>query len=292
MKEPQPGDRIDDFTVVYKISTGMNTDVLAVWHHSLLVPLICKRLRSENALRPKWIELLNREGKALSEMKHPGIVRLIEWNSEAESPYLLLEHVGGKTLRDLLKEQVAFKTDHAVRIVQHLAAAVSHIHSKGYLHRDLKPSNVILRDNRPVLLDFGVVWRINPERNPPDRSGTPQYLSPEQIKLGKLSPATDVYGLGMLLYELLGGERPFRKGALGTESDLLEEIYPQLVEPPKQLEETGSGINPKLAAIIYRCLDRQPENRLQRAVDLIRALDEFTVIKIWKTEAVDFNPFD
>lgn len=285
------GERIDDFTIAYRISSGMNTDVFAVWHHELLAPLICKRLKQSGYNDSKYRELFFQEAAALAELNHPGIVRLLEFNQNAELPYLLLEHVGERTLRDELRENGAFDTARAVRIVQHVAAAVAHIHSNGYLHRDLKPSNIILRNGRPILIDFGVVWKMKPERLPPDRSGTPQYLAPEQIKQEKLSPATDVYGLGMLLFELLTGERPFNHGAEPNESVSLEKRYPQIVADPKQFEEIGQNVETALTQIVYRCLEKSPEARFQCAVELMKALDSFTDVKIWSNAGNGADPF-
>ncbi len=95
--------RIDDFTIAYVIARGMNADVCGVWHHVLRTPLICKILRAEDAANAKWRRLLRAEGNVLKRLRHPGIVRLIEQNHRATLPYLLLEHVGGHTLRDELR---------------------------------------------------------------------------------------------------------------------------------------------------------------------------------------------
>lgn len=148
------------------------------------------------------------------------------------------------------------------------------------LHRDLKPSNVALREGRPVLLDFGVVWELGAARRPPDRSGTPQYLAPEQITRDALTPATDVYALGALLFELLTGERPFRAGD-EDRSAPLEARYPQLTEPPKRAARTNERVPEKLSALIDKCLARDPRERFQAATELLRALDEFTPVKVY-----------
>lgn len=280
---PGPGTRIDDFTVAYRIARGMNADVLAVWHHALMTPLVCKRLREGYAGDAKSRRLLREEGRALSLMSHPGVVRLFGQRHDVARPYLLLEHVGDRTLRDVLREEGPMEVGHAVRVVQHVAAAVSHAHARGLIHRDLKPSNVSLRAGRPVLLDFGVVWRAAPaSRRPPDRSGTPQYLAPEQIARAPLTPAADVFGLGALLFELAAAERPFRRGDAGARS--LAARYPQLVEEPLRLDESARGVPGGLARVVGRCLEKEPGARFQSAADLARALDDFTPIKIWPGE--------
>lgn len=282
-EEPGPGTRIDDFTVAYRIARGMNADVLAVWHHALMAPLVCKRLSGRDAGDAKSRRLLRSEGRALSLMSHPGVVRLFGQRHDAAQPYLLLEHVGDRTLRDVLREEGPLEVGRAVRVVQHVAAAVSHAHARGYIHRDLKPSNVSLRAGRPVLLDFGVAWRAAPAgRRPPDRSGTPQYLAPEQIARAPLTPATDVFGLGALIFELIAAGRPFRRG--DADARELAARYPQLVEGPKRLEESARGVPEGLARVVSRCLEKEPGARFQSAADVARALDEFTPIKIWPGE--------
>ena len=281
MEEPGPGTRIDDFTVAYRISRGMSADVFAVWHHGLLTPLVCKRLRPAEVGDEQRRRLLFAEGDALARLCHPGIVRLIGENRRASLPYLLLEHAGERTLRDELRESGPFETERAIRFVQHVGAAVAHAHTRGLLHRDLKPSNVALHGGRPVLLDFGVVWEFGDvRRRPPDRSGTPQYLAPEQIARDPLTPATDIYGLGALLFELLTGERPFRAGEENRRAPL-EARYPQLAEPPRRAAQLNERVPEKLSAVIDKCLARDPLERFQEVPDLLGALDEFTRVKVY-----------
>lgn len=297
--EPSEGGaRVDDFTIAYRIVRGMNADVFAVWHHDLCVPLICKRLRAEDAGDAKWRKLLRIEGAALARCNHPNIVRLIKQNQRARLPYILLEHVGGRTLAAQLLEERRFPVDLAVRIVQHTGAAVAYLHERGYIHRDLKPSNIILREGRPVLLDLGVVWAYAGGRRPPDCSGTPQYLAPEQIRRDPLSVRTDVFGLGCLLFELLTGERPFRPGADRRNRELpLVARYPQLAEEPLSVRRAGRRVSPKLQAIISRCLAPDPAARFSTVHELLVALDSFTRVKVWPRSALDgaqraFSGFD
>lgn len=280
-EEPGPGTRINDFTVAYRISRGMSADVFAVWHQGLLTPLVCKRLRAADANNEKHRALLRAECGALKRLCHPGVVRLVAEEMRTPLPYLLLEHAGGRTLRDELRESGAFETARAVRLVQHVGAAVAHTHARGLLHRDLKPSNVALRGERPVLLDFGVVWELGDGRKcPPDRSGTPQYLAPEQVTRSPLSPAVDVYGLGAMLFELLTAERPFRAGVEDWRAPLSAR-YPQLAEPPNLALLSDRGVPEGLASVLGRCLARNPRARFQTAAELLHALDEFTPVKVY-----------
>lgn len=297
LPEPQAGTRIDDFTVAYLISRGMNADLFAVWHHKLHAPFVCKRLRAADEQDAKWHTLLIEEGATLAALNHPGIVRLIAQETRARLPYLLLEHVGTETLRDVLLRERRLKTDRAVRIVQHVCGALAYAHQRGFIHRDLKPSNIILREGRPVLLDFGIAWKWQSAERPVDRSGTPQYLAPEQIMREPLTPATDVYGIGVLLFELLTGKRPFRAGDERHDASVpLEKRYPQLVEAPLTLRSAGRRAPPALAAIVNRCLSEDARDRYQSLAELATALDPFTKIKVWPQNSLggseSFSPFE
>lgn len=285
---PAPGTRIDDVTIARCIAHGMSADVFAVWHHGLLTPLICKRLRPADQKNAAHRRRLRVEGQVLSLLAHPGVVRLVDQRHTSALPYLLLEHVGARTLRDRLKAEGPFEVGDGVRIVQHVAAAVAHVHARGFLHRDLKPSNVALRDGRPVLLDFGIVWRLVPRRRPPDRSGTPQYLAPEQITRAFLTPATDVWGLGIMLVELLTGERPFAEGSK-LDGAALPARYPQLTEGPR----LGHSLPAELVRVIEACLEKNPRARPQSAAAVARALDPFTAVKVWPAAlSGKFAPFE
>ena len=287
-ENPSPGTRIDDFTIAYRVRRGMCADIFAVWHHRLRTPLICKRLRPEDTDDAKWRRLLRVEATALARFSHPGIVRLIEYNKNAQLPYILLEHVGEETLRDVLLNEKPLPVDFAVRVVQHVGAAVAHVHECGFLHRDLKPSNIILRGGRPVLLDFGVVWRMTrapqgfSSRRPPDRAGTPQYLAPEQIMREPLSPRTDVFGLGVLLFELLTGARPFAASDVAHDRRApLSARYRQLTEQPSTVRRAGRRVSTQLEKVIARCLAFDARDRFTDVPELMAALDPFTRIKIW-----------
>ncbi|HEX7317253.1 MAG TPA: serine/threonine-protein kinase [Pyrinomonadaceae bacterium] len=280
-EEPGPGTRIDDFTVAYRISRGMSADVFAVWHHGLLTPLVCKRLRTADAGSDKHRGLLRAECAALKRLSHPCVVRLLGENMRAPLPYLLLEHAGGRTLRDELRESGVFEQARAVRLVQHVGAGVAHAHERGLLHRDLKPSNVVLRAGSPVLIDFGVVWELGDGRRcPTDRSGTPQYLAPEQVTRSPLSTATDVYGLGAMLFELLAGERPFRAGDEDWRASLSAR-YPQLAEEPNLAALSARGVTEGLVGVVGKSLSRNPLARFQTVAELLVALDEFTPVKVY-----------
>ena len=149
-----------------------------------------------------------REAEVLEKLRHPNIVRLFGSNVEEGRPYILMEYLAGPSLFDVLEglPKRRLHTPDAIRAIMHVGAAIHYLHRCGYLYRDLKPGNVHLREGVPVLLDFDVVREMEPLRRPADRLGTAPYMAPEQVLKEPLTAATDVYGLGALLYELLTGK--------------------------------------------------------------------------------------
>src|SRR5690606_14489872 len=144
-----------------------------------------------------------REMSVLKKLKHPNIVHFYGSGIIEGRGYLLLEYLAGPSLFDVLSSlpRRRLHVPDAIRAIMHVGAAVHYLHRQGYLYRDLKPGNVLLRDGIPILVDFDVVRKID-QRRPADRLGTAPYMAPEQVLREPLTPATDVYGLGALLYEM------------------------------------------------------------------------------------------
>src|SRR5262249_43169969 len=156
----------------------------------------------------------------------------------------------------------------AARLVVTLARAVDHAHQRGILHRDLKPSNVLLtKDGVPKISDFGLAKLLGEEAEAIETTqvgtviGTPTYMAPEQAigAIGETGPATDIYALGMSLYELLAGRRPFEAG---TPYEILMQVREWRPDPPSRWQ---SGLPPQLDAICLRCLEKSPKDRYATA---------------------------
>jgi serine/threonine-protein kinase len=184
----------------------------------------------------------------------------------------------------------------------HIGAAVHYLHRQGFLYRDLKPGNVLLREGIPILVDFDVVRKID-QRRPSDRLGTAPYMAPEQVLREPLSPATDVYGLGALLYELLTGrwpteepvseqddwddddwddeddDLPATRVVSGAQAPLrtgeLHTRYPQLRNPPVPPREHRAHLDRDLERILLRCLAPKASDRFQTVSGLLAALTPF-----------------
>ncbi|HKI36997.1 MAG TPA: serine/threonine-protein kinase [Gemmataceae bacterium] len=207
------------------------------------------QLAEEPAVREAFLL----EGRVGAQFKHPNLCSVYEYGICDDMPYLALEYIEGETLSKFRSVPwLVPGPKEAARIVAQLAQALAAYHGRGLLHRDLKPHNVRVTEppeRRPVLLDFGLALRLNDAgaRLPADGEiiGTPHYMPPEQIRPGRvpLSPASDVYSLGVILYELLNGQLPFRSAAL---ADLVSEI---LNDKPPQLSRSHGWLGTGLAAL-------------------------------------------
>ena len=243
-------------TVLGAIKDGRDP-VYIVWHHGAWCPMACKIIRTPAKLQ--------REAGILSALAHPNIVRCLGTDG---SRHLLMEFLEGPTLSQARRERPDgwSSISDAMRVAIHLGAALQHVHERGFLHMDVKGSNVILARGRPVLFDFGVA-RPRDEPRPTGYAGTHPYMAPEECLCRPVTPAVDVFGLGVTIYKLLTGQLPFPQG---TE----DEPHPQIREQPASARHYRRAIPARLDALILSCLHRDPASR-PRLVHLIPALHDF-----------------
>lgn len=215
-----------------------------------------------------------REAKALGELRHPGVVRLHEFGHTETGTYIAMERVEGRPLSDTLKDGARLPFARTARLVRDLADAVEAVHAHGILHRDLKPGNVMLRDSdgSPVLLDFGLVRDESAERLTQTGTtlGTLTYMSPEQARgtsTTRLTPACDVYSLGVILFELLCGTRPYTGE---TAPELIAELLFGQLRSPRDVDPS---VPADLNAICRQAMAREPGERYPSAAALRDDLD-------------------
>src|SRR5215813_2673974 len=227
------------------------------------------------------LKRFEQEARATSALNHPNILTVYDIGTHEESPYIVAELLQGEELRDQLNGTALSERkviDYAQQIAQGLAAA----HHKGIVHRDLKPENLfVTTDGRVKILDFGLA-KLRPQRietisseiatekqitDPGTVMGTVGYMSPEQVRGQPADHRSDIFSFGAILYEMLTGQRAFRRETMA------ETMTAILNEEPRELTETNANINPLLERIVRRCLEKQPGRRFQSASDLGFAIE-------------------
>ena len=203
-----------DFGVVYR-----------AYHPSVGREVALKAIRPELANQPAFVRLFEIEAKLVASLEHPYIVALYDFWRDPEGAYLVMRWMRAGSLRRAL-ERGPFNLEPALRILGQICSALSYAHRQGVIHRDLKPSNVLLdEDENAYLADFGIAHRLAETSSlPRHRSSSPAYLPPEEIRGEPLRVTSDIYGLGLLAFEILAGSRPPIDGPLPSISDLRPEV--------------------------------------------------------------------
>jgi predicted Ser/Thr protein kinase len=213
------------------------------------------------------------EAEAVARLQHPGIVQIYDIGEQEGRPYFSLEFVDGGSLAQQL-DGTPLPVWEAARLTKALARAVHHAHQRGIVHRDLKPANVLLTaEGTPKITDFGLAKLLGTEGQTQSGAvvGTPSYMAPEQAggKKKLIGPATDVYALGAILYELLTGRPPFRAD---TPLDTLLQVMSEEPVPPSRLHD---GVPRRLETICLKCLRKDPAQRYANAEALAEDLRRF-----------------
>lgn len=209
-----------------------------------------------------------REAQAVARLNHPHIVQVHDFGEHDEVAYLVMEFIEGRELRALFDAGEKIDPAEAVRIMGELLDALDFAHERGVIHRDIKPANVMLDSQRRVkLADFGVARIQDSDRSLAGTMvGTPAFMSPEQIKGGKIDGRTDIFSAGTLLYQLLTGEQPFKgEGAWTVAKKIVED------DPPPPSSVLGS-VPPAFDAVVKKALAKLPAQRFAKARDLAMAL--------------------
>jgi tRNA A-37 threonylcarbamoyl transferase component Bud32 len=220
------------------------------------------------------LERFHTEAKAVARLQHPGIVQIFEVGEHDGKPFIALEYVGGGSLAERLRRGPVPVAE-AVELMIALAGAVQAAHAAGVVHRDLKPANVLLTEaGQPKVGDFGLAKFLDAAARHTASGavlGTPSYMAPEQAGtgLGKVGPATDVYALGAILYELLTGRPPFQAG------QALETILQVVADEPPSPRSLRRDVPRDLETICLKCLQKAQARRYASAADLADDLERF-----------------
>jgi eukaryotic-like serine/threonine-protein kinase len=266
----QPGDRLDHYHIEsLAAQSGMASIFRATdLRNGRAIAIKVPHLEVESD--PLFYDRFKREEEIGRKLDHPGVMRVFD-DEDRSRVYMVMEWVDGRSLRHILTEQKKLPAERAVRIALGICDALEYVHRNGVVHRDLKPENVMVdSDDRIKLIDFGIAGSVGMRRLTFAKftraMGTPDYISPEQVKSKRGDARSDVYALGVMLYEMLTGEVPFR----GPNS--LAVINDRLLNHPTPPRELDPEISPQLQEIIYRALERNPANRYASAREFAKDL--------------------
>jgi serine/threonine protein kinase len=233
-----------------------------------------KLLRADFSSDPDFRERFRQEAKAAANLSHPNIVTVHDFGLDEERLFIVMEYVPGTDLKSIIKKRGVIPADEAVELIVQACAGIGYAHRAGLVHCDVKPQNMLVTpDKRLKVVDFGIaraLASIVPDEKTDVVWGSPQYFSPEQATGIAPSPASDVYSLGVVMFEMLTGQQPFTADS----SEELARLHREV--PPPSPRRLNASIPKELEQILLKVLSKEPSARYRTADQLGRVLVTFT----------------
>ncbi len=280
----------DRYRILSLIGRGGMGNVFRAEHTALRREVALKVLAAPTgAARSEFVERFAREAQASARLDHPGCVRILDYGADARGePFIAMELIEGPTLAAALKSG-PFSVARALHVARGVLAALAHAHRHGVVHRDVKPENVMFAVTsgfRIVLIDFGLASLANAPALTGNgmAMGSPSYIAPERLLGQPHGPRGDLYAVGVILYEMLAGVRPF-------EGETPQAIMQRALErPARPLRSLRSDVPDVLDAVIRRAMQKDPAKRFGDAEEMLSALADVTALEA--ARAADEEPAD
>jgi serine/threonine-protein kinase len=269
----KPGDELDGFRIVQLLGQGASSEVvLATDGDGRRVVL--KLPRDAALASPSSFDRFRRELEIVRRLDHPGIQRSTDDHLDRSRPYLIVEYVDGETLAGLLGREGPLPVDRAIDFAGQLTRAMAHAHRQGVVHRDLKPLNVLVAaGDRLVITDFGIGLLDGAKRLTWQwfgaALGTPDYMSPEQVQGRRGDARSDIFAIGVVLFEMLTGRVPWRG------DNPMQVMEQHLGAPVPAMRDCGAEVPPVVEGIVRKCLRKQADERYQDAAALLHDLEHW-----------------
>jgi serine/threonine protein kinase len=263
------GKSLGSYQILAEIGRGGMAVVYRAFQPSLNREVAIKVLPPQFTFDRQFVERFVREAQAAASLRHPHIIVIHDVAEQNGLYYIVMELLQGRTLRQLIEQEGALPPGRAARIVEQIASALDYAHRRGFVHRDVKPDNIFVgEDDRVTLTDFGIAKAASGTQltRTGVLIGTPQYMAPEQAQGEAIGPATDIYALGIVAYQMLSGQVPFD----GTTPHAI--LYKQIHERPPSLLAVRSGLPPAVDSVLNAALAKEPGARYASAGQFAQAL--------------------
>ncbi len=270
------GKQLGRYQISRHLGRGGMADVYQAQDTDLQRPVALKIMLPGLSQDTQFVARFRREARTVAQLNHPNIVQIYDVGTAPDGqPYIAMQYIDGGSLRESLTELAErgklLPTDQALGIVRQVADALGRAHAAGIVHRDLKPSNILISsDGTPVVVDLGIAAVEGGARLTATGSllGTPHYMSPEQIQGRQVDGRSDLYSLGVMLYELLAGSRPF------PSDSPIALMHAHVYEQPIPLASVRGDLTPQTLQVVDTLLQKEPAQRFDSAETLIAALDQ------------------
>src|SRR5690349_3920612 len=268
----QASDLVGQYQIISQYGQGGMATVYKAYHPQLERYVAIKFLQQSFSDDVNFLGRFEREAKIIASLDHPNIVPIYDFNYFDGRPYLIMKLIEGKTLKEVMDDNAVPKSQILDMLVA-VANGLTYAHERGVLHRDIKPSNVLIDStNRPYITDFGLARMTEMSQSTMSQDmlmGTPHYMSPEQAKgTEELTPATDIYSLGVILYEFAVGQVPFSGNT--PYAIVHDHIYTALPRP----RDLNPDVSPQVETVLVRALAKNPADRYPTAVEMVQAFKQ------------------
>ncbi|HEY1527616.1 MAG TPA: serine/threonine-protein kinase [Candidatus Angelobacter sp.] len=260
----------------YEITGELGRGAMGVVYKALdptigrTVALKTMRLDVHGLDAQEMVRRFQNEARAAGVLNHPNIVTIYDAGEQEGIFYIAMEFIEGTTLHELLAEKRVLATEEVLQLTRQICRGLDYAHSNGIVHRDIKPANIMITGNGTVkIMDFGIAKSGGQVTNTGQVLGTPNYMAPEQVKGRQLDGRSDLFSLGVILYEMLTGEKPF------VGQNVTTIIYKIVNENPITPRDLDVTVHPGLSAIVTKALAKAPDDRYQTGADLVRDLEHY-----------------
>jgi eukaryotic-like serine/threonine-protein kinase len=268
----QIGDQFDRYQIQAHMAQGGMSDIYKAFDLVNRREVVIKVPDQSMLGDPAQYERFQRELEVMDTLNHPAILKGLGSGKYNRIPFLVTEFVDGKSLRELIESSAPLPIDQTLDLIRKIADGMAYCHTNDVIHRDLKPENIFVTElNQPVIMDFGLALTKGSHRvtysNLSATMGTPDYMSPEQVDGKRGDQRTDIYALGVILFEMLTGNPPF------TGDSSMAVMSQHLNRLPPRVDSINKSVPENIAAIVAKCLQKNPAERFDSMEALVDAID-------------------